>query len=267
VRTTDAAVADGLRRRLEPFLRPQLDPWPVQVMIFAREEDAKGPRPRYSYYRGDELRLKSSSVARLVEFAAWDIHACVPEKTRDYLLLHSGAVSRRHGDAALIAGPADVGKSSMVAALLGRGFDYLSDELGAIDPVTERAFPFAKLISLAPDAIDAMPEIERRRGGPGNPPDGRDAGLAPADLGASVAPASDVRWLVFPSFDRGGPPRLMELPRAEAVRRMAELSFNLYRYEERGVVLLSRIADRARAFALEGGTITERADLLAEQLI
>jgi hypothetical protein len=238
----------------------------VQVLIYVDEEDAGGPRPKLSYVRGSEVLLKTASVRRLIEYAAWDVHACIPGKTRDYLLLHAGAVARA-GDAILIAGPAEVGKSSLVAGLLRRGFDYLSDELGAIDPVTERAYGFPKWISLSPAAVDAFPGLrERLDDRPGIPESANVRVVRPEDLDATVATPSHVRSIVFPSFDREGSPRLTTLARSEAVRRMAELSFNLYRYEERGVVLLSRIADDAAAFSLEGGTIMERADLIAERL-
>jgi hypothetical protein len=48
---------------------------------------------------------------------------------------------------------------------------------------------------------------------------------------------------------------------------MAESSFNLYRYGERGVVLLSRIAAGAPAFELRGGTPADRADLISDRLV
>lgn len=230
------------------------------------EEEATASRPKFSYVRGDEVLLRSASLRRITEYAVWDVHACVPGKTRDYLLLHAGGVSR-DGGAALIAGPPDVGKSSLVAGLLQRGFDYLSDELGAIDPVTERVYAFPKWISLSPAALESLPGLQERLAARDEIPEGPNGRVVrPADLDAAVAGPSTIRRLVFPSFDRAGPPRLSELTRAEAVRRMAELSFNLYRYEERGVVLLSRIADGATAYALDGGTIAERADLLAELL-
>jgi hypothetical protein len=53
---------------------------------------------------------------------------------------------------------------------------------------------------------------------------------------------------------------------AQAVEEMASTSFNLFRYEDRGVILLSRIAKEAKAFRLEGGTPRERAALLGDQL-
>ena len=231
-----------------------------------QDGDAGGARPKFSYVRGDEVLLKSASLARILEYAVWDVHACVPGKTRDFLLLHAGGVSRE-GEAALIAGPAEVGKSSLVAAMLSPGFDYLSDELGAIDPVTERAYAFPKRISLSPAALDSLPGLRERLDGRDTIAEGANTRtVRPEDLAASVAGPSTIRWLVFPSFDRAGPPRLTPLPRAEAVRRLAELSFNLYRYEERGVVLLSRIVDGAEAFALDGGGIRERAELVAERI-
>ena len=233
--------------------------------MFVRDEDSEWDPPRYSYFRGDELRHRGQSLSRLLEYAIWDVHGCISEKTRDYLLLHSGAVGRG-GESTLIVGAAGVGKSSLVASLLELGFDYLSDELGAIDPVTQHAYPFPKRISLDPDSLAFYPGLRERLGDR----QGISEGLAgrfvrPDDLGASVAGPCDVRWLVFPSGDRDGSPRLSPLSKAEAVKRMAELSFNLYRFKERGVVLLSRIADRAEAYQLDGGSVRERAALLAER--
>jgi hypothetical protein len=48
---------------------------------------------------------------------------------------------------------------------------------------------------------------------------------------------------------------------------MARYSFNLYRYEARGVVLLSRIAAEAEAFELAGGSVLERAELLSARAL
>jgi hypothetical protein len=260
--STDALLAERLRWHLAPFRRPAPDPDPVRAWLYPTAEDRGTDPSPISYFRDGELRLRSDSRARLLEYVVWDIHACVPRKTRDFLLLHAGGVVRG-GEALLIVAEADVGKSSLVARLLELGFDYLSDELGVIDPVDHRARPFPKRISLDPDAESGRPTEH------GGPADALSAiasrFVAPEDLGASIAPPSPIRWLLFPSFDRHGPPRLTSLPRAEAVRRMASLSFNLYRHGERGVVVLSEVADGAVAFGLDGGTIDERAALIVER--
>jgi hypothetical protein len=48
---------------------------------------------------------------------------------------------------------------------------------------------------------------------------------------------------------------------------MAANCFNLHRYRERGVIVLSRVAERAEAFLLEGGTAGDRAELLADRFL
>jgi hypothetical protein len=232
--------------------------------MFVLGEDAEGDPPLYSYFRGDELKMKSRDLGRILAHAVWDIPASVPEKTRDFLLLHAGAVSR-DGSSMLIPAEAGVGKSSLVAGLLDLGFRYLSDEAGVIDPVTGRAYPFPKRLSLDMGTVRLFPGLEDRLQDRGTPLSDRLEGrfVRPEDLGGEVGAPTGIRWLIFPTPERDGPPRLTPMPSAEAVRRMARYAFNLYRYEARGVVLLSRIAADAEAFELAGGSVQERAGLLA----
>jgi hypothetical protein len=232
--------------------------------VFVLDEDAGGDPPLYSYFRGDELKLKSRDLGRIFAHAVWDIPASVPEKTRDFILLHAGAVSH-DGSSMLIPAEAGVGKSSLVAGLLDVGFRYLSDEAGAIDPVTGHAYPFPKRLSLDIRTIGLFPGLEDRLQDRGTPLSDRleDRFVRPEDLGAEVGGPAAIRWLIFPTPERDGPPRLTPIPSSEAVRRMARYAFNLYRYEARGVVLLSRIATEAEAFELAGGSVQERAELLA----
>ncbi|TMK22397.1 MAG: hypothetical protein E6G68_02140 [Actinobacteria bacterium] len=135
--------------------------------------------------------------------------------------------------AALVAGAAESGKSSLAAALLQKGFQYLSDEAAAIDPITQKVFPFSKHISLDAEALRFFPGLEDRL----DDRSGISAGLReryvrPADVGSNVAAASHVRLLFFPTPEFGGVPTLDRVPRAEAVQMMASNSFNLYRYAD-----------------------------------
>ena len=90
--------------------------------------------------------------------------------------------------------------------------------------------------------------------------------VRPEDVDARVAEATMVRWIVFPMEDFEGPARLEPMSKAGSVEAMAANCFNLYRYGDRGVVLLSRLAKEADAFRLIGGSISERAELLSDQL-
>lgn len=262
----DAGFADALAWHLAPFRRSAPAPHAYPVDLYVQEEDARLGSPRYSFFLSNRLRTRSESLSAALAYALWDIHATVPRQARDFLILHAGAAAR-NGHAVLLPAEAEVGKSSLVLALLAAGFDYLSDELGAIDPVTARAYPFEKRLNVDPDTLGFFPGLEERledrRGLSGEL---RQRYVRPEDAGAGVGPPSPIRWLVFPTADWVGAPRLEALGPAEAVSRMAAMSFNLFRYGDRGVVLLSRVARDAQAFELRGGTPRERADLLAERM-
>ena len=206
----------------------------------------------------------SEFLAAMLTFALWDLHAYVAREVRDFLLLHAGSVTASEGAVLLPAEP-EVGKSSTVAALLKEGFGYLSDELGVIDPVSGRAYPFEKRITLQPASMRFFPALEESVKRHPLTQALQDRYVTPQDLGAKVSDPATVRALVFLSEDRQGPPRLSPISRAEAVERMARNAFNLDVYGERGVILLGRVAATAEAQRIDGGTAPERAQLLAER--
>jgi hypothetical protein len=267
VKTVDAGLAESLRWHLAPFARPKLEFDSVPVWIYVEEEDQERPGRPYSYFRDEVVQRKESSLAALFEYIRWDLHAFIPQRARDYLLLHAGAVTA-DGAAMLLAGPPEAGKSSLVLALLQRGFNYLSDDLGPIDPVTSRIYPFQKRISVRHSTLlRYFPGVESRlEDRTGLSSELRERFVRPEDVDASVGAPSPARWIVFLGENRQGPPRLEPLTRATAVERMATYSFNLFRFKDRGIVLLSRVAADAEAFLLDGGTAPERAELIADRL-
>jgi hypothetical protein len=189
------------------------------------------------------------------------------ESVRSFVALHAGAVSV-DGQALMLPAPTKRGKSTLVASLLAQGFRYLSDEAGLVDPVTSKVHPFPKRITLQEVAVSRFEGLAERlqdRDGLRGHPFYRYAG--PEDLGSQAGQVSPIRWLVFPGPDRSGSPRLSAIGRAEAVEHMAANCFNLHRYRDRGVIVLSRVAERAEAFLLQGGTAADRAELLADRFL
>ena len=185
---------------------------------------------------------------------------------RDFLLIHAGSVSV-DGRAVLVPAEMDTGKSTLVTALLHAGATYLSDELGAIDPVTRKIYPYPKRITLDQEALRFFPGLEERLGD-------RTGAMATLlqryvraeDCGSSIAGPAPLGAVVFPTADRDGPPRLEPIAASEAAWLLASNARNLYRYADRGVLMLGEICAAASSYRLSGGTPGERADLLTERL-
>jgi hypothetical protein len=264
VRSTDERFAEALAWHLAPFRRatPEVQAFPVD--LYVQEKDLGSEPTLFSLFLANTLRFTQYDLGDVLAHAVWMLHAEVSARTRDFVLLHAGAVAR-DGAALVLPAKPEAGKSTLVLALLRRGFTYLSDELAAIDPVTERVYPFEKRIGLDSAALELFADLgERLEDRRGLSTTARKRHVRPEDVGASVSGPVSPRSIVFVGGDRSGPPVLTPISKAESVRRMAEHSTNLYRYADRGVILLARVAEQAQTFELTGGTTIERAELLDE---
>lgn len=266
IRAVDVGFADALDWHLEPFRRDKPEQHAFPVDLFVQEEDQALSPPPYSFFFATTFGMRHPYLPGVLEYALWRVNAGVQDRVRDYLLLHAGAV-KRDDNVVLLPAKMDSGKSSTVVALLEAGFSYMSDEFGAIDPIAGTVHPVPKTIHLDPQTLSLLPGLAERlhdRAGLIGELDHRF--VRPSDIGAQVGPAGHAGSIVFLSPEFDGPPRLVPISSAQAVEEMAATSFNLFRYEDRGVILLSRVAKQAEAFRLDGGTPRERAALLRERL-
>ena len=176
------------------------------------------------------------------------------------LAIHSGVVGGPGGAVAFPA-PSGAGKSTVTAACLIAGFDYLSDEaLILTDEGT--VVPYPKPLSLS---------VKSRRLlglGNGSIPGGEldEVAMTPAELGASIGrPDSELRHLVI--LERSsGPPALVRQPASEAVTTLLRYSFNHYLRPEAAYRLACRIAGSSEVWRLTIDHPVDAAELMAERL-
>ena len=262
-RTPFAEVAETIRWHLSPFRTERAHPQPVPVQLYTRPQDEGLDPPRYSLSMGTEMRFVAPTLHAVVRYAVWDLHAVVGRRTRDFLLVHAGAVVTG-GSAVVLAGASEAGKSTLVAALLLAGCSYLSDEYGAIDPVTLRAYPYQKHLGLSEAAVGWLPELAGRLHDTNYGAQPSDRFLPAADIGAPVAGPAPVGAVVFLGPDREGPVRLTPVTRAATVEGLVRGCVNFSRFGERGAVVASRLARQAPGFRLDGGTPAARAEAIMQ---
>lgn len=117
---------------------------------------SKGDKKEYSIYKDSEL-VSGQSAEDILSQVETQMRSTVAEFARDRIFLHAGAVSR-NGKAIIIPGRSFSGKTTLVAELVKRGCEYLSDEYAVIDKYG-MVHPFPKKLSIR-GIIDDIRQVD-----------------------------------------------------------------------------------------------------------
>jgi len=225
----------------------------------------RGPRPVTRYrvlhrdhehipwalYADGTRLLLSQTPETLVAFFGWHLNQRMVELTcRDHVVLHAAAAARA-GITLVLPGAEEHGKTTTVAGLLRAGWDYVTDEAVAVDPETLWLTPFPKALSIDEGAWPLFPEL--------GPVPGllRQLHVRAEQLsGRSLCvPVRPPRLLVFPRYVAGSRTALTPLSPAEAVRALAESTFNFTRDPHRNLRVLGALATSATVARLTIGRL------------
>lgn len=155
-------------------------------------------------------------VARLLS----EVNREAVEGTANFAV-HAGAVAI---DGRVIAFPGEsgAGKTTLTAACLLAGFEYVSDEALCVDYDSELVEPYPKPLMLSQDGCEVL-------GLDASWADADEVALPAGDLGA--VPATGVLRLarIIVVERTGEPPELVPLPAADGMAALLRYSFNHYR--------------------------------------
>jgi hypothetical protein len=115
-----------------------------------------------SVLRHDEVEVAHVGYAdtptEAADLISDDIHQQIAHRTDGFLLIHAGSVAWR-GLAVVIPGRSHSGKSTLVAALVRAGADYLSDEFAVLDRAG-MVHPYARKLSVRrPDGSTRLIDV------------------------------------------------------------------------------------------------------------
>lgn len=223
----------GLRRWLKPQVHFQLD----------------GRTPFYP--------LPADQAFAILE---WGLNWCVYSHCHRYLILHS-AVLERSGRALLFSAPPASGKSTLCAGLVSRGWRLLSDELALVEPASGEIVPLPRPIGLknasievigrfAPGAVIGPTVIDTQKGSVAHL-------KPPADSVRRAQERARPRWLVLPRYEAGAPACLTRLPKARALMRLADGSFNYHLHGRTGFEVLVRLVEACDCHEFVYGDLEE----------
>ena len=174
--------------------------------------------------------------------------------------VHSGVA--RLGDR-ILAIPVDSGggKSTLTAALVVIGFEYLSDEGLCINYEDGQVVPYPKPISLAPWSRKALELADPE---PGN--SAFEIAYAADQLGGRIGRSGKLTDIVFPIYDNTSKPHLEPLARSAAQANLLKLSFNHYKHPEKAFRLSSELVRNAECWEFTYSDPKQAAEYLKEHL-
>jgi Coenzyme PQQ synthesis protein D (PqqD) len=183
------------------------------------------------------------------------VNRAVVEATASRLLVHASAVEA-DGRAILFPAPMEAGKSTLAAALLRRGYRYVTDEAVALDPDTLEVRPYPRPInvdrgswSLLRDLRPAIPNgVEEFCSEQWH--------VSPLDVRRdALARPSPPVVVAFPRYAAEKRTRAQPMGVAHALQELVGCAFNLDRLGVPAFGALARVASTSRCYRLTVGDL------------
>lgn len=230
-------------------------------------------RTKSSFLRGDRYVVFGDNEEiggerkreEVLPFLEWGINYRVIASRNEYLQIHAASLVR-NGRGVIFAGTSGSGKSTLAAALLARGWQYLSDEFALIHRDTHQLHPYPKAVCLKSGSFHIadrlkLPFAGRRYYIKGIK--GQVGYINPRDIGPNtVAKPAPIRLVVFPKFVKGQQPRIYRVARARAAFMLAGGGLNRNAFGDQGLSILTNVVRHAECFSLESGSIDDTCDLI-----
>ena len=222
-------------------------------------------RSRYTIFGdGKELFTDRRSVD-VLPYLEWGINWRVMERCAAYLQLHAATLSFE-GQGVVLVGNSGVGKSTLAAGLVSRGWTYLSDEFAMIHPDTLRLHPFPKAMCIKAGSFDVIERLNLplwRRRHYVKAIKGAVGYVRPQDFAPGVVPSPcPIRFVIFPKYGDGEQPRFYPVLSGHAAFSMAGHALNRQMFGKRAVPILSEVVRRADCLGLVSGPINETCELI-----
>ena len=236
-------LADRVLRRFAVAPDPAEErdpPTPGMPARYSLVASGRGRDRRFELRYGDGMLFSGPVPSAILEGLFWHVNAETIRHTGDFLLVHAGAVVTPAGDGVLILGGSGSGKTTLTAGLVRAGFGYLSDEAGAIDPVTRRLFPYPKALSVKDGNPHLLP--------PENDLLKSQQYLLPEEIRPGcVAGPCDLRFVIAHRYRPSVATTVVPITPAAGVVELSRNALNLSVYGSRSVTLL---ADAARGASI-----------------
>jgi HprK-related kinase A len=218
-------------------------------------------RPQVTLLYDGRALFKPLPLDQAFPMFEWGLNWCVSSRANRYLIVHA-AVVEKGGRAVILPAPPGSGKSTLCAALVGRGgWRLLSDELTLLRLDDGLLHPLPRPISLkntsirviadyVPGCVMSRPVTDTVKGTVAHL-------RAPADSVARAGEPARPAWVVFPRYEAGAAMTATPLPRADTFMQLAQNSFNYSLLGSEGFTALAELVERSGGYRFRYGVLDD----------
>ncbi len=255
------AVAEGLATLYGEHVLPD----EAQFFDFhVRLAPPPGPRrwfrPQVCFYLDGRSPFKPLPLSQAFPMLEWGLNWCMASFLHRDLILHA-AVVERDGVAVILPGGPGAGKSTLCAALVGRGWRLFSDEMAIVSLQDGQLVPNPRPISLKnesieiirnfiPGAVMGAAHVDTRKGTVAHL-------KPPADSVRRAGERAPARYVIAPRYVPGGEGRLEPEGRAPMLMALVDNAFNYSVVGEAGFSRLVELIDDCECYRFEYGELSQ----------
>lgn len=196
------------------------------------------------------IPFKPLPLSQAFPMLEWGMNWCIANHCHNWLIIHA-AVVEKNGQGVILPAPPGSGKSTLCAALVGRGWRLLSDELAVIDPSNGKLIPIPRPVGLKNDSIEIIQAfLPEASFGPACK-DTRKGTVAHMAASASDCVNTEwvnSRWIVYPKYEAGSETVLQAHPKGDSLVQLASNSFNNQVLGRKGFEALANLVETTNSF-------------------
>jgi len=235
-----------------------------EIRVIAKRS-ARSLRRYYHVVANGESLFAMRNENEILPHVEWAINTMVATRMSQYLQIHASVVAR-DGRAIICPGRPGQGKTTLAAALLTRGWSYLSDEFALFNPQTQLLEPYPKALCIKAGSFDVLRRMRL-------PIDvdrvyykgekGRVTLLDPLKIRPNiVAGHCRLDMVIFPEVNHSSTPVIANVSRAQTVFELTRCSFNFGKFREPGFNLLADVVEQVGCYRLCCGHLGTTCDLV-----
>ncbi len=196
------------------------------------------------------IPFKPLPLAQAFPMLEWGMNWCIANHCHNWLIIHA-AVVEKNGQGIILPAPPGSGKSTLCAALVGRGWRLLSDELAVVDLNNGTLVPIPRPVGLKNDSIEIIQEfLPEASFGPACK-DTRKGTVAHMAASASDCVNTEwvqPKWIIYPKYEAGSDTILEPHPKGDSLVQLASNSFNNQVLGKNGFEALANLVNVTDSF-------------------